>query len=124
MKGKNFIIPLVVYTFDVMVSIAQTDEEIKGVLKKHLPADIHDELHLAEFKNGSQGRAVMFSNGATLIRIRHQVKYASVRGVLAHEIFHVAEFIMDRIGIKHSLECSEAYAYLIGYLTEEIYKQI
>lgn len=116
MKGKNFIVPLVVYPFDVMVSICQTDEEIEGELRKHLPERCYDELHLAELKNGVQGRAVMFSNGATLLRLRHRVKYASVRGHLAHEVFHIVEMVMDRIDIKHSLECGEAYAYDYGYM--------
>lgn len=121
-RGKVFIVPLIVYPFDVMVSICQSDEEIRGELKKRLPLDCQGELELSDLKHGAQGRAVMFSNGATLIRLRHQLKYASVKGHLAHEVFHVVEFIMDRIGIKHNIDSGEAYAYLIGYITEKIYE--
>ena len=34
-KSKNFIIPLVVYPFDVMVSLGETDEQLKKALSKY-----------------------------------------------------------------------------------------
>ena len=40
---------------------------------------------------------------------------------LGHEIFHAAFGIMDEIGASPSEDSEEAYAYLIGYLTKEIY---
>lgn len=45
-------------------------------------------------------------------------------GTLAHEIFHAVTFILTRIGMSLTNESDEAYAYLIGYLTKEIYKHI
>ena len=40
---------------------------------------------------------------------------------LGPEIFHAAFGIMDEIGASPSEDSEEAYAYLIGYLTKEIY---
>lgn len=40
-------------------------------------------------------------------------------GILAHEAFHAAEIFAKSIGIKHSKESSEFYAYLIGYVVTE-----
>jgi len=42
--------------------------------------------------------------------------------IVAHEVFHAVELLMDRIGCKLTDESSEAYAYLIGYLTKEIHR--
>ena len=47
----------------------------------------------------------------------------SVEGkeVLAHEIFHCVEMIMKRAGMPHHTKySSEAYAYLIGSLTNQV----
>jgi len=42
--------------------------------------------------------------------------------VIAHEIFHVVEFLMDKLTMSLCQENDETYAYLIGYITKEIYK--
>lgn len=38
-------------------------------------------------------------------------------GLVAHEIFHLVCFIMDRRGISYSQENDEPFAYLIEYVT-------
>lgn len=42
------------------------------------------------------------------------------RGVFSHEVAHVAFEILRRVGLKESVESTEAYTYLIGYLTEQL----
>lgn len=44
------------------------------------------------------------------------------RGVIAHEIFHLAKLVMDKRGVTFSNSSEEAYAHLIDWLTDEIYK--
>ena len=39
---------------------------------------------------------------------------------LSHEIFHVANAIMENVGSELTDSSEEAYAYLIGYLTKKI----
>ena len=119
----NHIIELVVYPYDVMVSFGQTDEELKEALSTY-------ELEESDIKHaifGSdktvRGRAVTFSNNASLIRLRDYPITSGDYACLAHEIFHCVTFIMERVGIKFDLNVSdEAYAYLVGYLTKEIYE--
>lgn len=123
-KGSNFIIPLVVYPFDVMISIGETNEDIDKRFKKYnLTAE---DISLATFTSHTvQGRTVMFSSNQTLIRLRNFPKSPVDYGNLQHEIFHAVTFVMDRIGMVLKVEESdEAYAYLIGYLTREIYKRL
>lgn len=45
-------------------------------------------------------------------------------GTLAHEIFHVVNNIADRAGLKLNDGSDEAYAYLTGYITETIYREL
>lgn len=44
--------------------------------------------------------------------------------ILQHEIFHCVMFILDKIGIKLSYKTDEIYAYLIQYITKQIYLKI
>lgn len=44
------------------------------------------------------------------------------KGFLAHEIFHCVEFTFSFIEMKVNEESSEAYSYLIQYITEKIYE--
>jgi hypothetical protein len=74
--------------------------------------------------NGKSGRTVMFKSGHFLIRMPVVPSTCGEYGTLAHEIFHCVEFLMERIGMRLTVDSDEAYAYLIGYLTTEIYKRI
>jgi len=121
-KSLNFILPLVVYPFDIMVSFGQTDKEVIAALNKYGITD-EDELKLVTL-NGV-GRYCMFSNNASLIRLWTYPEYAEDYGTLAHEIFHAVTFILDKTGMDIQLKVSdEAYSYLIGYITTQIYKRL
>jgi len=45
-------------------------------------------------------------------------------GVLTHECIHVANYILDRCGVKEKKSCDEALAYLVGYLVESFLKAL
>jgi len=67
----------------------------------------------------------MFGCGATIIRLWNYPTYPEDFGSLAHEIFHAVSFVMYRIGQTLEIRVSdESYAYLIGYLTTQIYKKL
>lgn len=124
-KSLNTIIPYQLYPFDVMFSLGETDEQLTTTINKHLkdyPKDDIDEM--TRQRPGQQGFCMMFSGGATLIRIYKYPKSCNDYATLQHEIFHAVEFLMNRIGVKHSLECGEVYAYAIQYLTEQIYRKL
>jgi hypothetical protein len=118
-KGKNFIIPLVIYPFDVMVSVGESDSQLTDQLSKY-GIEWGDD-----FKCSGKGRSVIMENNQSLLRLHSYPETNEDMGVLQHEIFHVVTFIMDRIGMPLTICVSdEAYAYLIGYLTKEIYDRI
>lgn len=123
-KSQNFIIPLVIYPFDVMVSIEETDEELSKKLQKYItdPKGIGELMNLSPT---TQGRCMMLECNQTVIRLKRQLYAHQTYATAAHEIFHATSFILNRVGMKMELGVScEAYAYLIGYLTKEIFKRL
>ncbi len=124
----NFIIPLVVYPFDVMISVGQSDVQLGHSMDKYGLGEVLKDcdIELVRYTSDqNEGRAVIFPTNQSLLRIRKLPETAHEYATLAHEIFHIVTFILDRIGMKFVLlESDEAYAYLVGYLTEEIYKRI
>lgn len=121
MKSKklNFIIPLVVYPFDVMISIGQTDAELKKIIEK-TTTEWNDNM-----KCVGKGLFYMTKENQSLIRLWNYPTTNEDYGTLQHEIFHCVTHILDRVGMKFVLQKSdEAYSYLVGYLTTEIYKRL
>jgi len=41
---------------------------------------------------------------------------------IAHEAFHITNFVMKRVGIKPDVNNDEAQAYLLSWIIEEVYK--
>lgn len=121
-KSMNFIIPLVIYPFDVMVSFAESDEQVVAHLKKY-GIDTTDNKGWT-FEETTKGRCVIFPGHQTLIRLLDFPTTVEQYGCLQHEIFHAVHFITRKMGFKLKVSSCEAYAYLIGYLTEKIYEKI
>jgi hypothetical protein len=117
-KPINFIVPLVVYPFDTIVSIGESDADLRRSLKKRGIA--WDDILFYE----GVGRCVLLPNNTVVIRIYRFPFSPADHGTLSHEIFHAVDFILRDIGMSLLKESGEAYAYLIGYLTKEIYKKI
>lgn len=114
--------PLVVYPFDVMVSINQSNDAIEKSLKSK--GIDYADVNVRSESSTRKGRTIMFKGNQTLIRMFDFVKTPECQGYLAHEIFHAVEFVMERIGMKLCQKSDEAYCYLCQYLTTEIYKRL
>lgn len=122
-KSLNFIIPLVIYPFDVMVSVGESEDQLEKTLDKYL--DAKKEIVWRWHNETAVGRFCMFSSNQGLIRLRKLPATPEDYGNLQHEIFHYVTHILDRIGMKLVLmKSDEAYSYMIGYLTKEIYKRL
>ena len=46
----------------------------------------------------------------------------TIASTIAHEALHIANFICKRVGIKLDYENDEPHAYLISWVTEQVYK--
>lgn len=121
-KSLNFILPLHIYPFDIMFSFNESDETLIKTLGEY---GIDHKDHPWQFESDStKGRTCIFYSGQTLVRLPMFPELCEEYGVLHHEIFHAVEYLFYRLNMKLSKGSGEAYAYLIGYITTEVYKKI
>lgn len=118
--AKAIHIPLVLFPFEVLVCLGGDKQfVIKNIKKFGYTPDTEEEGHITMI---GQGKCVMLKNSATIIWLKNYPRAGS--GVLAHEIFHATDFILDKMGIKHTDSSDEVWAYVIEYLTKEIHKNL
>ena len=81
-----------------------------------------EELYRSLFEDPCSGITVGLEDSMdyVFVRVDHMGNHATI----AHEIYHAVCCIMAWAGIHPGPQTDEAYAYLIGFLTEEVYNQI
>lgn len=129
MKGSAFFkIPIHPYNRQLLVAIGLSDDEFERKLKEVLPEDdlkdLEEDNKCIIFSPGTTGRVITFNNSGLVLWLKTMPATPTTQNYLAHEIFHVVEAVFERIEMPLTSETSEAYAYLIGYLTETIYKNL
>jgi len=101
-----------VFCKDVYTAIVEL-EELEAFAKSFMDGNVVDTI---DFLKDSNAGVFCYNNMNFII-----LPYNATRGVIAHEIFHLAVKILNRRGLKFSDDSEEAYAHLIDWLTEEIY---
>ena len=110
------------YPFEVLVCIGTEHKDVLKYLRKY--TDVSEEESEALILTGN-GRACMLNDGKTVLQLNNKINPIDFYATLAHEVFHVVEFLFHRVGIKHDFETSgEAYAYQIQYITGSILEKI
>lgn len=83
------------------------------------------DTELSEFMSSdSVGSTTLFSTGDVVLYLNKKPTSAYDYSKLVHEIYHCATYILNYVGIKHSRKSDEAFAYLVGFLTENIFEQL
>ena len=100
-----------------MVSIKERQETIVKRIEK-TGYKLNDEEKEKLWMTG-RGRTIMLRDGQTILRLEK-----ASPDIIAHEVFHAVDFLMNKIGMKLTEESGEAYAYAVDYLTKEIYKNL
>jgi hypothetical protein len=116
---KPFIVDWKIYPYDTVVFLGQSEEEVEKWLEKRINPYQEEKDFLKMY---GDGRTVMLKGRQTVLWLAKKPKKGCP--ILAHEIFHVVSFLMDRVGIPLTNESDEAYAYAISYLTQEINKKL
>ena len=116
-----FIIDCQVYPFQILVYFGQDKKPLFKELSKYLPKSSIETIKIFEFK---RGKSIMFPTGQTLLWLNEKPNSISGLATLNHEIFHCVCFILERVGIVFSDSSDEAFAYLIEYLTKQIYNEL
>lgn len=120
-------IPLHVYPWDVVFSFNTTDDQLeKELIKKSgfEPSDFNNGLHRMNDTCGARWTYYP-QHLCTVIRMRNIPETSKHYSYLSHEIFHAVAKIMEEVGLSLQVGVSdEAYAYLVSYLTNQIYERL
>jgi len=114
------IVPIDVFSTDVVVSINQSDDQLYDYLCHRFTREQFD-LAFDDWK--SDARTVTHSDGFIIVRFRGKIKKEpDTLGLVAHEAYHAAYSVLTKIGVQPGFETEEVYAYLIQFLVREILK--
>lgn len=114
MSKKITILNCGVYPYDVLFCVGSTEKEVTSYLKNRCKYELDDEeISFLQFKNRG-GRTVRLRNGAIVLWVRSE--YIPI---VAHEVFHTVELVMEKIKSPLNEQTSEPYAYFIEYLFKQ-----
>jgi hypothetical protein len=114
------IIPVDVFSTDVVVSINQSDNQLYDCLCHRFTREQFD-LAFDDWK--SDARTVTHSDGFIIVRFREKIgKDPDSISLIAHECYHAAYSVLSKINVQPGFETEEVYAYMIQFLVREILK--
>jgi hypothetical protein len=126
-KKKFFLIEIPLYHIDIAISIAQSQKEFEKSISSVWDIDpIYVNNNLPD---GALAVTSSYLRGGKLIPYairfeKHPFNTEEGHVTIAHEIFHVVFGILHTRGLTLSYDSEEAFAYLTGHLTREIYKNL
>tara|TARA_R110000850_G_C9593273_1_gene427739 strand:+ start:19 stop:399 length:381 start_codon:yes stop_codon:yes gene_type:complete len=117
--GKIFVIEHSAFDSQTTVAVDVSDKKLVKWIDDNTVLEVDDEMRDYISLVG-EARTVLNGN-FTMIRLGEWTGSNYNIAVLAHEAFHLAEFIFDRIGVKYDMEISgEVFAYFIQSTVKQI----
>lgn len=122
-KCKIATIPISIYSKKVIVAVGEFDVE---AIAEHISTEKEKNNFRQEIQQNDissyDGLVFNLGTGNEILWLKFPPKSEEDISTLAHEAFHAAYDILKRVGIPLSSSSEEAYAYLIGYITEQVLK--
>ena len=119
MKRRLFTIEHSTFDSQTLVAVGVSDKAIVAWVEKHTEIVV-DEKFMGLIACPGLGRTMMHES-FSMLRLRDWSGTNKNTALLAHEAFHLAEFIYDRVGIVHHVGTSgEAFAYFIQHTVEQV----
>lgn len=114
----NKIISIDIYDRDVMVHFGEK-KHLKARLSKIFGCEKSSEI-VSMISGEEKGKSFLLPSGQMILYMPNLPKDIKGLSVLAHEIFHIANFTLEKAGINLTSDSDEAYSYLIEFLTKKI----
>lgn len=111
-------IPASIYPCNIYVFKGFTFEEAKEDLLSICSEDY--DIYIDENTFNTPGHTVKTPDGSILVMINKN--HLDSIPIITHECFHATEFIMEYIRTPLTQSTSEPYAYLLGYIVDQILK--
>ena len=118
-KPKFLLIRSSVFPYDILFTTA-TDDEVIRYIEKNKNYELSDsEKELLPISG--DGRTVMLNGGQTIVRVKSvKTKIGIDLVIVAHELQHAVFLILDRMGVKHTIDSDEVYSYYLAYLMRKV----
>lgn len=114
------VISIPIYNHDLIVHYGNI-ESLKEALFSYGSKEKYDGYDF-DFIGNKGGMCLNSEKEIFFLYIAENEDMEKVSDTVAHEIFHCAVALLNHLGMSISNDSEEAYAYLIGYMTKEIYK--
>lgn len=112
-------IDISIYRTYLFIAVGLTDTELEEKLDKYVAdKDFIAELVKDSHVDPTYQAMTAFYEGYNLVRF-NTLPDAQDINIIAHESFHVTCSIMNHVDITLSDDSEEAFAYLIGFITEQ-----
>ena len=123
MMKKSGNIPIDIYRKSIFFIYSEWDDVIEELLDNFELSE--DEIHeITDYPNklgNFEGLTFTLNNGADIIWISSEIQDRSeLTNIVAHEATHAMFRIMDNIGMKRDDNNEEAFAYLNGWIVQQI----
>ena len=116
------IIRVDIYNRDVVVHCGKL-KPLRKYLLKILSQDAVEEI-CGCLCDCRLGRTLQIDGSGIVVYMPKEPGDAKDLGVLVHELFHAAYFILQKAGIDCNDSTDEAYAYLIEFLVEKVFSSL
>lgn len=114
----NKIISIDIYDRDVMVHFGEK-KHLKARLSKIFGCEKSSEI-VSMISGEEKGKSFLLPGGQMILYMPNLPKDIKGLSILAHEIFHIANYTLEEAGINLTSDSDEAYSYLIEFLTKKI----
>lgn len=116
----KFKIPVDIYKTSVIIVVGESDEVASKYFKRFYLDDEGIQGMCYDMGIGTEARTTLSDSRLCYVRFGENPTPECV----AHELMHVTFDILRKVGISHTWESEESYAYLLGYLVKEFYRKI
>lgn len=114
----KFKIEVPIYKTTVFVVVGESDEvAFKYFKRNYLDGD---GLNMMSYDDVTEARTVLSESRLCYVRFKENPTAETI----AHEFMHVTFDILRKVGVSHTWESEESYAYLLGYLVNEFCKKL
>ena len=97
----------------------------KDLHTKNVKKELKSYLNLfKQLQEDPSNGSYCVHDGLKVIHVKEINDLPRLMSVVSHVLFHCIADIMDEVGVKLSDESEEAYAYLQGYLVQEIIEKL
>ncbi len=124
MTDQHFIVDCGIYPFDIFCYFGNDRDNMLHIITEEKGV-LHEDVEWLREQDYKSGKSVILPSGQLLLWMPQVPNSKYLLAVLAHEIFHCACFVVERVGIVYEPDVSdEAYAYLLQHITEKIYDNL